>query len=35
VTVEKNDGEDGKVSRTLYKGLFYRAGPEFSMLPRT
>ena len=35
VTVEKNNGADGKVSRTLYKGLFYRAGPRVSMLPRT
>ena len=33
VTVEKNDGGDGKVSRTLDKGLFYRAGPESPCSP--
>jgi hypothetical protein len=33
VTVEKNDGADGKVSRTLYKGLFHRAGPESPCSP--
>ena len=33
VTFEKNDGADGKVSRTIYKGLFYRAGPESPCSP--